>query len=158
MVKKHFKLTSAVYAIFTQREDILLLRRSNTGYEDGKYSLVAGHLDGGEFPTDAMIREAREEAGVTLHTEDLRCVHVMHRLIEGDERMDLFFEVIQWEGTVQNAEPHKCSDLRWFPINDLPSNTIPYICSAIAHYKNKIFFSEFAERTHKKYPTAMVDR
>ena len=44
----HFKFKSAVHLFLIQDDKILLLRRYNTGYEDGNYSVIAGHLAGGE--------------------------------------------------------------------------------------------------------------
>ena len=55
--KERFKLIASVYAFFIEDKEILLLRRFQTGYEDGKYGLVAGHVDGGESMRNAMARE-----------------------------------------------------------------------------------------------------
>ena len=59
---ERFKLVVAVHLILIENGKILLLRRYNTGYEDGNYSLVAGHIDGNESVIQAMQREALEEA------------------------------------------------------------------------------------------------
>lgn len=56
----------AVHLFLVKDDKILLLRRSNTGYEDEMYSIVAGHIDGDEDAKTAMIREAREEAGIEI--------------------------------------------------------------------------------------------
>jgi 8-oxo-dGTP diphosphatase len=135
MKKERFKMVAAVYLILVRNGKILLLRRANTGYEDGNYSMVAGHLDGGETARQAVIREAREEAGIEVKPEELTLRITMHRLTDS-ERVDFFFEAKKWEGEIKNLEPHKCSDLSWFPIDDLPQNTIPYIARAIDAYRN----------------------
>jgi 8-oxo-dGTP pyrophosphatase MutT (NUDIX family) len=143
MAKQYFSLVSAVYVFLVQEDNILLLRRFQTGYEDGNYSVPAGHLDGEESVREAAIREAKEEAGITLTPSELEFVHVMHRLAPSRESVDWFFVVKQWEGEVTNCEPEKCDDLSWFPIHNLPSNTIPYILAAIQYWQDEIPFSEF---------------
>ena len=58
MKKEKFMLRCAVYLVLIKDGKILLLRRSNTGYWDGNYSMIAGHLDGDETIAHAMMREA----------------------------------------------------------------------------------------------------
>ncbi len=49
------RFPSAVH-LFLIRRGKVLLRRFDTGYEDGKYRVVAGHLEGGETVRAAAIR------------------------------------------------------------------------------------------------------
>ena len=142
MRKEYFKFVSAVHLFLVKDGKILLLRRFNTGYEDGNYSVPAGHIDGNERATTAMLREAKEEAGVVINERDIRMVHVMHRKSE-EERIDFFFEATEWQGEPKIMETNKCDDLSWFPISQLPQNVIPYVKSGIENYGNKISFSEF---------------
>jgi 8-oxo-dGTP diphosphatase len=145
MPSERFHLVSATHLLLFNKEGkILLSKRQNTGYEDGNWSVVAGHLDGGEFAREAMAREACEEAGIEIRPEDLRVVHVMHR-IKDDERIDFFMTAKNFNGTPRIMEPHKCSEIAWFSVDKLPANTIPYIRKAIGECGKSAFYSEFRE-------------
>jgi 8-oxo-dGTP diphosphatase len=135
----------AAYVVLRRGNEILLQLRANTGYQDGNYGLVSGHVEAGETYTQAMIREAKEEAGITLVPEHLFVAHVMHRKDEGvdNERADIFFVATKWEGEITNMEPNKCAGLDWFGIENLPQNIVPYIKEAILHIKNQTFYSEY---------------
>ena len=119
-----------------------MLRRFNTGYEDGNYSLVAGHVDDGETFREAMAREAYKEAGLRLEAERLNLVHCMHRNAD-EERLSLFLEPQEWRGQPVNREPHLCDDLSWFPIHQRSANTIAYIETAIDLVLDGRPYSEF---------------
>lgn len=142
MGDKRFLLRSAVYLIPLKDKRVLLLRRFNTGWMDGKYSLIAGHLNGGETATQAMIREAKEEAGIIITTSDLQFVTVTHRKSVKLEYIDFFFVVKNWLGIPNNLEPDKCDELSWFSVNQLPENIVPSVREAIKNYLNKKGFSE----------------
>lgn len=141
--KERFKLIPSVYAVFIKEGKILLLRRYQTGYEDGNYGLPAGHADGEETMREALIREVAEEVGAQIDVNDLELVLTMHRWCGDHERIDLFFTVKRWEGEIKNLEPHKCDDLSWFSLDRLPGNIIPYIRTAIDCYLNGTKYCEF---------------
>ena len=119
-----------------------MLRRYNTGYEDGNYSVVAGHLDGEEDLRSAMIREAKEEAGIEILPSELEVVGSMH-LMTDTEYVSFFLQASEWCGDVVNMEPDKCDDLRWFELDGLPENTIPYVRRAIENYREGKWFESF---------------
>lgn len=139
---ERFKAVVAVHLILIRGESVLLLRRANTGYEDGNYSVPAGHLDGGETVTTAAIREAAEEVGVGLAPGDLSFALVMHRRAEA-ERIDFFLAASSWTGEPYNREPEKCDELRWVPPGSLPENTVPYVRRGIEAYLAGERFVEF---------------
>jgi mutator protein MutT len=146
MTKERHKIVPAAYIILTKGSKIFLARRFNTGYEDGKYSLPAGHVEAGETFTQCIIREAEEEIGIILNTADLKMAHAMQRLPlkdQNNERVDIFFTTNKWEGEITNKEPHKCDDLSWFDLNKIPENIIPYVKHAIECINKDIIYSEF---------------
>jgi 8-oxo-dGTP diphosphatase len=148
VARDRFQVTPAVHLILRRQGDILLLRRFSTGYEDGNYSVPAGHLDGAETVTAAMIREAEEEIGVVLSPADLQVVHVMHRSAEpgetrAAERVDFFLAADRWQGVPANLEPGKCDEVAWYSMDALPGNVIPYVYSALRCYQRGMGYSEF---------------
>jgi ADP-ribose pyrophosphatase YjhB (NUDIX family) len=143
MSKEKFKLIAAVYLVLIQDGKVLLSRRFNTGYEDGNYSLPAGHLERGESLRQGLIREVREEIATILELEDINLEHVMHRKKKDHERLDFFFTTNHFAGEPKNAEPEKCDELSWFPLDTLPENTVPYVRQAIDCIRRRQSFSEF---------------
>ena len=136
------RFPTTIHLFFFRENQVLLLRRFNTGFRDGEYSVPAGHLDGGETVMQAGIREGKEEAGVDIQADALIFSTVMHR-IEDDERVDFFFQVHKWSGEPFNAEPEKCDDLRWVDIDALPENTVPYVRQALANHRSGVCFAEY---------------
>ena len=136
------KFPVTVHLLFFRENQILLLRRFNTGYADGQYSVPAGHLDGGETVLAAARREAEEETGLRLDLDQMVFSSVMHRM-EDEERVDFFVHVRQWQGEPANTEPDKCDELRWVNVQELPDNTIPYVKQAIQNHRLGIVFQEF---------------
>ena len=141
-VTHRFMAPVAVHLFLVRDGRVLLLRRANTGYEDGNYSVPAGHLDGGEEVIAAAIREAREEIGIALAPSAVAVVGVMHRR-SNDERIDFFVAASEWTGEIFNAEPQKCDDLSWYPLDTLPANTIPYVRRALANYQRGVWFESY---------------
>jgi len=135
-------LVADIHLFLIKDNKVLLLLRQNTGYMDGYYHVPAGHLDGKERIIDALIREAREEIGITVKPENVNFVHVMHHK-SNNERVAFFFEVRNWRGVVKNMEPAKCGRVVWFPFNDLPQNIVPYAKKAMEYYLRGINFSHY---------------
>lgn len=125
--------TTASYLFLRRGDEILLARRCNTGYQDGNYAVPAGHLDAGEVPTEALVREVKEEIGIDIDAADAKLVHTSFRPKhdETGDRVDYYFEVRKWEGEVENLEPGKCDDMRWVSVHDLPENMTPHVRVAI---------------------------
>ncbi len=143
--EKRPKFIISIYLIYVKNGKVLLTRRFNTGYCDGKYSLPAGHLDEHETLTEAISREVKEEIGLSTKPKDFKVVHIMHRK-ESDERLDVFFTAKNIKGESINKEPHLCDDVKWFSLNKLPENIIPYIKEAIANSLKGKIYSEIGWR------------
>lgn len=140
-----FKLRAAVYVLPRREGRVLLALRQNTGFGDGLYGVVGGHLDGGEGARVALAREGLEEAGMIITPDLLIPRLTSHRsAVETfDEAIDFFFDLHEWDGEITNTEPHKCAGFLWAYPHDLPANTIPYIRHAITAIAAGKTYTEF---------------
>ena len=64
MGKCNFRVS--VNLVLKDKDSVCLMRRSNTGWNDGKYALMGGHVNDEENPIKAVIREAEEELGIYI--------------------------------------------------------------------------------------------
>jgi 8-oxo-dGTP diphosphatase len=117
-----------VHLILATGGKVLLLRRANTGYADGSWSVPGGCLDDGETLPAAAAREAREEIGITIDAADLEFAHLCHHADpDGQARVGVFFAARRWAGEPVNAEPGKCSEIGWHHLDSLPADVVSYI-------------------------------
>jgi ADP-ribose pyrophosphatase YjhB (NUDIX family) len=140
--KARFKQIAEAHVLFYRNGQVLLLRRFNTGWKDGWFSVVAGHVEAGESVRSAAMREAQEEAGVSIDEDDLDLVHVVHRLSDS-ERLSFFFRARQWQGEPFNSEPDKCDLMDWFDIDNLPPGIVDYVAHALAQIEEAQPYSDF---------------
>jgi ADP-ribose pyrophosphatase len=99
-----------------------LLTLRNLPPEANCWSILGGKLDFLESLEQCAIREAREEAGVEIVIVRLLCV-TDHRLPnENQHWVSPAFLGRIVSGQARNCEPHKTTDVCWFPLNDLPPN------------------------------------
>lgn len=139
----HMKSTAhlASYLILEHNNQILFGRRCNTGYQDNRWGLVSGHVEEGESFVDAMVREAKEEAGITIAPQDLNVIHISHRKSNHDY-VDVFMHCTTWSGDITNTEPHKCAELRFFDKDNLPEDMMDYLPAIFEAIQKKICFQE----------------
>ncbi|MEU8194548.1 NUDIX domain-containing protein [Microbispora amethystogenes] len=141
-----------VHLLVTDGDRVLLGRRHGTGYADGEWQIMpSGHLEEGETAVDATIREAREELGIDPYGCEV--VHVMHhRNPGGTARVGLFLVPGGYTGTPVNAEPHKCAELGWFPMDRLPERTVPYARAGVEAVRRALAHGGAAARSNGSGP------
>lgn len=135
----------AVFLVLTRmvngKKEVLLQRRYNTGYKDGKYDMAAsGHLEAGESLAMAVVREAKEEIDIHIEPKDLELVAIIHPYQE--DYINVFFSTQKYKGTPKIMEKEKCDDLNWFEINNLPDNTISRIKNVLKNMQNGIRYDD----------------
>lgn len=150
--EKRHMLRCAVYVLFIKDNKLLMYRRANTGWQDGKYGIPAGHLESNENVLNAAVREAKEESNLDVNINDLKLVHTSHRIfipgksIETNlDYIDLVFLAKKWTGEPIITSENKSDEMIWVDLNDIPENTSKYIKSIIENYKNNINFSIFSD-------------
>jgi 8-oxo-dGTP pyrophosphatase MutT (NUDIX family) len=145
--KDRYKITTAVYAVILANDQLLLSLRQNTGFMDGRYTIPSGHLEAGETLAEALARELREEANVTVKKAHLGTTLFRFAASpEFNDYIDFFFVVDDFEGEIRNNEPDKCGELRFVPIGELPENTVDYVLYCLEMLMDGVPYCEWPSR------------
>ena len=124
MEEKRVTFPVAVYLILIEDNKILLQQRAGTNYMNGYYGVPSGHVEMGEGCLNALVRETKEEIGVDIKKEDLILKYTLNH-VSNREYICLFYTVSKYNGIPKIMEPHKCTDLSFFDLNNLPTNIVP---------------------------------
>jgi NAD+ diphosphatase len=104
--------------------ELLLVRKAE--WSVGRYGLVAGFLDFGEALEEAVVREVREETGVTI--KNIRYIGSQSWPFPSQLMAGFTAEYAAGELCV---DCHELEDARWFPLDALPELPPP---RSIARY------------------------
>ncbi|MEM7031479.1 MAG: NUDIX domain-containing protein [Chloroflexota bacterium] len=109
-----------VGALIIQNNQLLLAQRKGS-HAEGTYGSVGGHVEFGESPEEALIREGYEELGITLgKISFLACTNM---IMYDQHYIDLGFQASIIAGTpeIQPAEVDKFIRIGWYDLDQLPS-------------------------------------
>lgn len=118
--------TVGVQAVVTRRKkprEVLLGKRRG-GFGDGEWALPGGHVQFGESPEEATQRELWEEVGIKA--EVLRVWKLVNTAYETTHYLQVGVQVQNYRGEPKNLEPDRCSELRWYDLDEaLPRPLFP---------------------------------
>lgn len=134
--------------VFLQNEvgEIFLIERVNTGWRDGFYDGLSGHIEKGERAADAAVRESSEEGGVKIKKQDLKLAHVisLKRDSEDEDAHYFYFVASNWEGKPENNEDGERGKVIWINKDSIEKYPIvPTIKQALTNIWNNVTYSEF---------------
>src|ERR687897_548895 len=111
---------------------ILLAQRPEGKQLAGLWEFPGGKLEPGERPEEALIRELREELGITVKEACLAPLTFASHAYEAFHLLMPLFVCRRWEGFVQPLEGQslawvKPRDLRTYPMPEADLPLIPYL-------------------------------
>lgn len=105
--------------VMIRRDNSVLLGRRRGAHGQGSFGWPGGGLAFGETLSDAVTREALEEAGIVVKASRLLCVS---NVVEYERHyLDLEFEVTEFEGEPSVREPNLIESWDWYDLCSLPS-------------------------------------
>lgn len=143
-MSERVKFNASVSFILEKDNKFLLFYRTDGYFKDGWWVLPAGHIEENETATQTVIREAKEELGISVDPKDVVFAHLVHNLVGENKRMDFYFLVKDFKGEIKNLEPTKCSTMTFFAKEDLPplEKIAPTTLQALQHIWQTVFYSE----------------
>ena len=115
-MNKQVVLTTQIYLEKENKYLMLLRNKKEHDINEGKWIGVGGHMEKGETPLECVIREVKEETGLTLNSALLRA----KIYFTSDDYDELIY---QYTSSDFSGEVIECNEgvLKWVPIKDVLS-------------------------------------
>jgi 8-oxo-dGTP diphosphatase len=110
--------------VVLEKGRVLLTQRKVGTHLEGLWEFPGGKVESGEDPRDALIRELREELGISVRVGDAVDV-TFHRYEDADKAvLLLFFDATR---VADSAEPRALdvAAFQWASLSDLDALTFP---------------------------------
>lgn len=109
-------VTEVVAAMIWRGDRFLACQRPAHKARGLLWEFVGGKVESGETKEEALIRECREELGITIRVGQMR-MELVHEYPDLTVRLSLF------DATVPEGEPRKLehNDIRWITLEEIGS-------------------------------------
>jgi 8-oxo-dGTP diphosphatase len=115
-------LLVAAVALIDPDGRVLLAERPAGKHLAGTWEFPGGKVDAGETPETALIRELREELGITVEKACLAPFTFASHSYDGFHLLMPLYVCRVWEGTVQPLEGQR---LAWAKVGELDTYPMP---------------------------------
>lgn len=114
------KLATLCYVMDRKLDRTLMLHRvkKENDYHEGKWNGLGGKLEQGESPEDCVIREIKEETGLTIKNPRMHGFITFPLFDKVDDWYVFIFSADEYEGTLIDSPE---GNLAWIPNNELTS-------------------------------------
>lgn len=148
MKRQRFQFSAALFAVVTDEDRFLSVRRSGTGWMDGNWSLPAGAHDGNESYVTGALRELNEETGLLANPDDCRLLHVQQVFTGSDEWMGIYIGIGRFSGLPRLMEPEKHDRVEWRALTAQSDPVVPYVLAALKEISLGSMLSTYNEQKH----------
>ena len=148
-VKDNRTQYSDVILINSKNEILFTVRNKNDNFEPGKYCLPGGHIEEGEEPISAAVRELEEETGISLKESQIQpCGQYF------DKKSHINYFCAHYDGDPVVLDEREQQQFEWVSIDDV--NDKPLLMNLKENFKNiieipKSILNPLADNAKKYY-------
>lgn len=115
---RYFDRYVACEGIIVRDGKVLMIKR-NGEPDKGKWALIGGYLDWNETVEEAVVREVKEEVGLTTKVRTLLGVYSNPDRDHGLQNVAIVFSLDLLSEDIK-AKETEVQAVQWFPLEDLP--------------------------------------
>lgn len=138
---QHHNIVAA--AIVRNGAVLLCHRHPDREWYPNVWDVPGGHIDDGESPMDALVREIREELGIEIDRASAVSV-IQH---SPKKNLDIeIWAVSGWTGEIVNAEPAEHDAIGWFTVPEIDGLELADPDVAVACKQAVVLFGRQSDR------------